>query len=78
MLTLFENPHHPERKFHYSVCGNYIDVHVNYLCDQPPVATGTTFDVSYTCELYGDGQTGLDELKAIGLRSLELGDIAID
>lgn len=78
VLTLFENPHHPERKFHYSVCGNYIDVHVNYLCDQPPVAAGTTFDVSYTCELYGDGQTGLDELKAIGLRSLELGDIAID
>ena len=53
-------------------------MHVNYLCDHLPVAAGTTFDVSYTCELYGDGQTGLDELKAIGLRSLELGDIAID
>ena len=78
VLALFENPQHPEHKFHYSVCGNYIDVHVNYHCDEVPVAAGTTFDVNYICELYGDGQISLADLKAIGQRSLAAGDIVID
>ena len=78
VLALFDNPQHPERKFHHSVCGNYIDVHVNFHCDKVPVPQGAVFEVNYVCELYGDGQTSLDELKAIGQRSLEAGDIAID
>ena len=78
VLSLFENPQHPDRKLHYSVCGNYIDVHVNLSPDPVPVPAGTVFEVSYICELYGDGDTSVDELKQIGLRSLEAGDIVID
>ena len=78
MLALFENPHHPEHNFHYSVCGNYIDIHVNYNCGEAPVPAGTCFEVNYVCELYGDEQTSIDELKAIGQRSIATGDITID
>ena len=78
VLALFENPQPTERKFHYSVCGNYIDIHVNYDCGEAPVPAGTTFEVNYVCELYGDGQTSLEELKAIGQRSVEAGDIMIE
>ncbi len=78
VLALFENPHHPEHNFHYSVCGNYIDIHVNYHCGEAPVSAGTCFEVNYVCELYGDEQTSIDELKAIGQRSIAAGDITID
>ena len=63
---------------HYSVCGNYVDIHVNFQPDQVPVPAGTTFDVRYICELYGDGETEIDELKQIGLRATQTGDIVID
>jgi hypothetical protein len=78
VLTLIDNPQHPDRKLHYSVCGNYIDIHVNLAPERAPVPAGEVFDVRYVCELYGDGSTSADELKQIGLRSLEAGDIVID
>ena len=62
---------------HYSVCGNYVDIHVNFHPEQVPVPAGTTFDVRYICELYGDGETEIDELKQIGLRATQTGDIVI-
>lgn len=77
VLTLVDNPDQ-NQKMHYSVCGNYVDIHVNFQPDQVPVPTGTTFDVRYICELYGDGDTEIDELKQIGLRATQTGDIVID
>ena len=78
VLTLFKNPQHPERELHYSVCGNYIDIHVNLNPGDPPVPAGTVFEIEYVCELYGDGTTSADELRQIGLRSLEAGDIVVE
>ena len=63
---------------HYSVCGNNIEIHVKFNPAQVPVQAGTTFDINYICELYGDSHTGVDELKQIGLRSVETGDITIN
>ena len=77
VLTLVDNPHQAQ-KIHYSVCGNYVDIHVNFQPEQVPVPAGTTFDVSYICELYGDGKTEIDELKQIGLRATQTGDIIIE
>jgi hypothetical protein len=77
VLTLIDNPY-PQQNMHYSVCGNYIDIHVNFNPAQVPVQAGTTFDINYICELYGDSHTGVDELKQIGLRSVETGDITIN
>jgi len=78
VLTLIDNPQHPDFKLHYSVCGNYVDIHVNFNPGSAPVPAGEVFEVSYVCELYGDGSTAVDELKQIGQRSLEVGDIVID
>ena len=78
VLALFDNPHHPEHKFHYSVCGNYVDVHVNYSGYDMPLPAGTAFEVRYICEIYGDENTAIDQLKDIGLRSCEAGDIVIE
>lgn len=76
VLTLIDNPDR-KQNMHYSVCGNYIDIHVNFSPEQVPVAAGTTFDINYVCELYGDEQTSVDELKKIGLHSIETGDITL-
>lgn len=78
VLTLLKNPHHPEHKLHYSVCGNYIDVHVNFAAGPVPVPAGKVFEVEYITELFGDSTTGADEIKQIGRRSLEAGDIVVE
>ena len=78
VLTLIRNPQHPENRLHYSVCGNYIDVHVNFSPQQVPVPAGTVYEVEYVTELYGDASTSVDEIRQIGLRSLEAGDVVID
>ena len=78
VLAFFENPQHPEVPFHYSVCGNYIDVHVNLHPGQDPVPAGTVFEVRYAAELYGDGSTSADEVRAIGERSLEAGTLVVE
>lgn len=77
VLTLLKNNSQPRQNFHYSVCGNYIDVHVNLEAGEEPVRAGRAFEVEYICELYGDGATSVDEIKQIGLRSLEAGDIVV-
>ncbi|NKB65588.1 MAG: hypothetical protein GKR89_00880 [Candidatus Latescibacteria bacterium] len=78
ILTLIKNPQHPERLLHYSVCGNYVDVHVNFNPGKPPIAAGTVIEVEYTTEVYGDGRVSDAEIKQIGLKSLEAGDIVVD
>ena len=78
VLTLLKNPQHPEHKLHYSVCGNYIDVHVNFHAGPVPVPAGKVFEVEYITELFGDSSTGADEIKQIGRRSLEAGDIVVE
>ena len=77
VLALMENGQHPQVPFHYSVCGNYIDVHVNLHPQRVPVPAGTVFEVRYTAELYGDGSTSVDEIHAIGRRSLEAGRLVL-
>ena len=77
VLALMENCQHPEVPFHYSVCGNYIDVHVNLHPPQAPVPAGTVFEIRYAAELYGDGNTSVDEIHEIGRRSLEQGQLLI-
>jgi len=52
-------------------------VHVNFHPGEAPVSAGRLFEVKYVCELYGDGRTTVEELKQIGLASLESGDIVI-
>jgi hypothetical protein len=78
VLTLIRNGSAGDAPLHYSVCGNYIDVHVNLDPGKAPVPGGTVFEVDYVCELYGDARTTVDEIKEIGLRSLEAGDIVIE
>jgi hypothetical protein len=78
VLTLIRNATADGTPLHYSVCGNYIDVHVNLEPRKVPVPRGTVFEVSFVSELYGDARTTVDEIKRIGLRSLEAGDIAIE
>ena len=39
---------------------------------------GKVFEAEYIAELYEDGSTGADEIKQIGLRSLEAGDIVVE
>ncbi len=77
ILTLITNPQHPENKLHYSVCGNYVDIHVNMAPNEVPVPAGTAFEVEYVFEVYGDGMTSADEIRQIGLASLAAGDIVI-
>ena len=77
ILTLIDHTDQPQQKMHYSVCGNYIDIHVNFHPEHVPVPAGTTYDVNYICEIYGDGQTSVDQLKHIGLNALKTGDITI-
>ena len=43
-----------------------------------PLPAGTAFEVRYICEIYGDENTAIDQLKDIGLRSCEAGDIVIE
>jgi len=78
VLTLIRNPQHPASRLHYSVCGNYIDVHVNFGPPEAPVPAGTVYEVEYVTELYGDATTSVDEIRQIGLRSLEAGDLAVE
>ncbi len=77
VLTLIDNPD-PNQKMHYSVCGNYVDIHVNFHPQQVPAPAGTAFDIRYICEVYGDEHASVDVLKQIGLRATETGDIRID
>jgi hypothetical protein len=77
VLALMENDQHPQVPFHYSVCGNYIDVHVNLHAPQAPIPAGSVFEISYAAEMYGDGDTSVDEIHEIGRRSLELGEITV-
>jgi hypothetical protein len=77
VLTLIDNPD-PAQKMHYSVCGNYVDIHVNFHPPQVPAPAGTAFEVRYICEVFGDEQVSVDQLKQIGLRATETGDIHID
>ena len=53
-------------------------MHVNLHPGQDPVPAGTVFEVSYAAELYGDGQTSADEVRAIGERSLEAGTLVVE
>ena len=78
ILTLIKNPQYPQRRLHYSVCGNYVDVHVNFAPGTPPIPAGTVIEVEYVTEVYGDGQTSAAEIKQIGLQSLAAGDIVVD
>jgi len=78
VLTLIKNLNYGKNDMHYSVCGNYIDIHVNLHPGEAPVAAGSTFEIEYVCEVYGDGGATVDELGEIGRRALEEGDIVID
>ena len=78
VLSFFRNPQHSKIPFHYSVCGNYIDVHVNFHPEQVPVPAGTVFDVDFVTEVYGDGHTSVDEIRSIGDNSLAAGKLVID
>ena len=78
VLTLIKNLNYGKNDMHYSVCGNYIDIHVNLNPGEAPVAASSVFEIEYVCEVYGDGSATVDELGAIGKRSLEEGDIVID
>ncbi|MBT3345014.1 MAG: hypothetical protein HN712_12485 [Gemmatimonadetes bacterium] len=78
VLAFMNNPQHPRIPFHFSVCGNYIDVHVNFHPENNPVPAGTVFEVDYVTELYGDGQTTVEEIRAIGARSLAAGQLTVD
>ncbi|MEE3234147.1 MAG: hypothetical protein VX294_08285 [Candidatus Latescibacterota bacterium] len=77
ILTLIENPL-PNQPMHYSVCGNYIDVHVNFQIEQIPVPANTTFEVNYISEVFGDDKTSVDELKMIGQNSVASGKLLIN
>ena len=77
VLTLIRNPQHPEQKLHYAVCGNYVDIHVNMESGEAPIPAGKVFEIDYVFELFGDGSTTADEIRQIGLASLEAGDIVI-
>ena len=72
ILTYIENPL-PKQSMHYSVCGNYIDIHVNFQPENTPVPANTTFEVNYVCEVFGDSKTSIDELKVIGQKSVASG-----
>ena len=76
ILTLIENPR-PNQSMHYSVCGNYIDIHVNFQIKQPPIPADTTFEVNYTCEIFGDEKTSVDELKMIGQNAVASGKLFV-
>jgi hypothetical protein len=78
VLTLIKNRSAKRHKMHYSVCGNYIDVHVNLTPAQVPVPRGEVFEVEYVCELYGDENTTVDQIRQIGQRSLAAGDIVVE
>ena len=77
ILTLIENPM-PKQLMHYSVCGNYIDIHVNFQTGRIPAPTNTTFEVTYTCEVFGNSETSVDELKVIGQNSVASGKLLIN
>ncbi len=77
VLTLIDNPQHPDLKLHHSVCGNYVDIHVHLRPEVVPVPAGTKYEIRYVCAVWGDERTTADELKRIGLRSLEAGDLVL-
>ena len=78
VLTYMRNRSHADYPFHYSVCGNYIDIHVNMNPGPPPTARGAVFDVEYACEVAGDGQWSPEAIREIGERSLAAGDLVVD
>lgn len=77
VLSFFKNPQHPRLPFHYSVCGNYIDVHVNLYPEQDPVPAGTVFEIEYVTEVFGDGDTTTEQIRAIGEQSVRAGELTI-
>jgi hypothetical protein len=78
VLAFMNNRQHEECPFHFSVCGNYIDVHVNFMPKTMPVPAGTVFDVDFVTELYGDGDTTVEQIRAIGAASLAAGELTVD
>ncbi len=78
VLSFMNNKQHDRSPFHFSVCGNYIDVHVNFSPTEVPVPSGTVFDVEYVTEVYGDGETTTEQIRSIGARSLAAGELTID
>ena len=72
------NRQHKQCPFHFSVCGNYIDVHVNFMPKTVPVPAGTVFDVDFVTELYGNGDTTAEQIRAIGAASLAAGELTVD
>ena len=75
ILTLIENHSAPQHSMHYSVCGNYIDVHVNVQPAQVPVGPGEVFEVRYVCEVFGDEHTSVDQIPG---RQRAFADLVID
>jgi hypothetical protein len=77
VLAFMKNRQHEQLPFHYSVCGNYIDVHVNLLPGQDPVPAGTVFEVEYVTEVFGDGETTAEQIRSIGECSLQAGELVV-
>ena len=78
VLTYMRNRTEGAHPFHYSVCGNYIDIHANMDPGPVPVPAGKVFEVEYACELAGDGQMSADAVRRIGERSLEAGELVVE
>jgi hypothetical protein len=43
-----------------------------------PVPAGTVFDVDFVTELYGNGDTTAEQIRAIGAASLAAGELTVD
>jgi hypothetical protein len=76
ILTLVRNPRPEDISMHASLCGHWIDLHLDILPEGIPVPAGTVYEVETVVEIYGDRRTSGAEIERIARRALETGDIS--
>ncbi|RKY88255.1 hypothetical protein DRQ15_10155 [candidate division KSB1 bacterium] len=75
ILNLVRNPYPEDISMHASLCGHWIDLHLDILPEVIPVPTDTVYEVETVVEIYGDSRISDEEIDRIGRQALEMGEI---
>ena len=75
ILTLVKNPHPEDIPMRASLCGHWIDLHLDILPEVLPVPVGAVYEVETVVEIYGDNRTSDEDIEHIARQALETGEI---
>jgi len=73
--NLVRNPYPEDISMHASLCGHWIDLHLDILPNVIPVPAGTIYEMETVVEIYGDSRISDEEIERIGRQALEMGEI---